>query len=126
MRIAAILVLVLWAATPAHAGTEEFSVIIGSNRVGHVTTTTQGDQVSIVFDIKDNGRGPTIAEVLRLDAQGLPISWAVTGATTFGNKVDEAYALADGQARWKDSSGEGSQALAQPRMYVTQNGSPWA
>jgi imidazolonepropionase-like amidohydrolase len=126
MRIAAILALVLWAATPAHAGTEEFSIIIGSNRVGHVTTTTQGDQVSIVFDIKDNGRGPTIAEVLRLDAQGLPISWAVTGATTFGNKVDEAYALADGQARWKDSSGEGSQALAQPRMYVTQNGSPWA
>jgi hypothetical protein len=126
MRFAAILAVVLWAAAPAHAGTEEFSIITGGNRVGHVTATTQGDQVSIVFDIKNNGRGPTIAEVLRLDAQGLPLSWAVTGATTFGNKVDEAYALADGQARWKDSSGEGSQALAQPRMYVTQSGSPWA
>ncbi len=126
MRIAAILAALLWAAAPAHAATEEFSVITGGNRVGHVTATTEGDQVSIVFDVKNNGRGPTIAEVLRLDAQGMPLSWAVTGATTFGNKVDEKYALADGQARWKDSAGEGSQALAQPRMYVTQNGSPWA
>jgi hypothetical protein len=48
----------------------------------HAATTTH-----IVFDVKDNGRGPTMAETIRVDAAGLPTQWTITGTTTFGSKV---------------------------------------
>ncbi|MBW8369044.1 MAG: amidohydrolase family protein [Arenimonas sp.] len=105
---------------------EKFSVVTGGNKVGHLVARHDGDRVTIEFDVKNNGRGPTIAETLQLDAGGLPTQWTITGATTFGSKVDERFALADGQAAWKDSVGEGSAKVTEPSLYIGQAASPWS
>lgn len=125
MRNVVLLAAMLWASAPAMADTERYSVVTGGTKVGRVVADTQGDRVELEYDVKNNGRGPTMAERLTLDAKGLPTQWDITGTTTFGSKVDESFVLADGQARWKDAAGEGSRAAATP-LYVGQNASPWA
>ena len=66
---------------------EHYTVITGGNTVGHLVATREGDRVSIDYDVKNNGRGPTIAEQLTLGADGLPVAWTISGSTTFGSNV---------------------------------------
>jgi imidazolonepropionase-like amidohydrolase len=113
-------------AAPASAELQKYTVIVGTARVGHLNADVQGDRVSIDYDFKNNGRGPTIKEAIRFDANGLPVSWDVTGATTFGSKVDEHFARQGSKAEWTDSTGKGSAATKGLAVYVTQSGSPWA
>jgi len=114
---------VLAEAPPAPAS---FSVITGEKVVGHLLATTRGDVTTVDFDVKNNGRGPTIAETLRTGPDGLPVDWAIHGATTFGSKVDERFRQGGGKAEWTDSTGKGSARITAPGLYVTQAGSPWA
>ena len=125
--IAAVAALCLLTDAALAAGeAERFTVITGGNSVGHLVATRDGDRVAIDYDVKNNGRGPTIAETLTLGADGLPVAWTITGSTTFGSKVDETFALADGQATWTDALGPGKQAVAAPALYIGQSASPWA
>lgn len=105
---------------------ERFSVIFGEKVVGHLTTTTGDGETRIVFDYKNNGRGPTMAETLKLDDKGLPTFWKISGATTFGSKVDEHFEQIGDKASWTDSVGSGSLDAPGHRLYVGQSASPWA
>ncbi|TFI58825.1 amidohydrolase [Sphingomonas parva] len=105
---------------------ESYTVIVGGRNVGHLDATTEGARTSIEWDVKNNGRGPTIAETLTVDANGIPTAWRVTGATTFGGKVDETFALSGKTARWTDTTGSGRAAVQAPSLYIAQNGSPFA
>ncbi|HET9032552.1 MAG TPA: amidohydrolase family protein [Dokdonella sp.] len=105
---------------------ENFSVIFGEKVVGHLTTTSGDGETRIVFDYKNNGRGPTMAETIRLDARGLPTSWKITGATTFGSKVDEHFEQVGDSASWTDSVGSGKLDSADHRLYIGLSASPWA
>jgi len=87
---------------------ERYAVLIEGTRVGHLIATTTGDSIAIDYDYKNNGRGPTMKEEIVLGADGLPASWRVEGATTFGARVDERFAIAAGNATWTDNSGSGS------------------
>ena len=112
--------------TGAAAEAERFTVIFGGKQVGHVNVDHTGNLTRIDFDIKDNGRGPTIAETLKLGADGLPQQWTITGATTFGSKVNERFNASGKRASWTDSTGKGSASIAEPSIYVGQSASPWA
>ncbi|HEV2568989.1 amidohydrolase family protein [Sphingomonas sp.] len=111
-------------ATPAAAELQDYSVIVGTTRVGHLKADVQGDRATIDYDFKNNGRGPTMKETIRFGAEGLPVAWDVTGTTTFGSKVDERFAREGAKATWTDSTGKGSAPAK--GVYVTQSGSPWA
>jgi imidazolonepropionase-like amidohydrolase len=126
LRPALALVAALLLASPLLAGTERFTVLVGGNRVGFLEAVTTDSNVVIRYDYKNNGRGPTIAEALTLGPDGLPRRWTIEGATTFGNKVAESFAEADGVARWTDASGSGEAKVAGPRLYIAQSASPWA
>lgn len=119
---------VLFLALPrfAHAQTERFSVILGGKNVGHLIAETTGDRIRIDFDYKNNGRGPTQSETIRLDPDGLPVDWAITGTTTFGSKVAEHFVRKGARAQWIDSTGKGSAIDRKPAIYVSQSGSPWS
>lgn len=106
--------------------TQKYSVLSGGRPVGHVTATIEGQTTSIVYDVKNNGRGPTIAERISFDASGLPVQWTVTGTTTFGSKVDERFQQTGNLARWTDSTGSGEQKVEAPAIYVAQSASPWS
>lgn len=105
---------------------ESFSVITGGIKVGHLNVTRAGDSVSIDYDYKNNGRGPTIAETIVLNAEGFPVQWDVAGSSTFGNTIDEHFKLDGNNASWKDASGEGTATIENPSFYVTQSGSPYS
>jgi hypothetical protein len=117
----------LLALTPtlASAETASFTAVFGGKNVGHLTATTAGDTTTVDFDIKNNGRGPTDAETIRSNAEGLPVDWKIAGATTFGSKVSETFHQEGGKAEWLDSTGKGRASIAKPGLYVAQAGSPW-
>src|ERR1700732_3439302 len=52
----------------ALADTFNYVFITGDKNVGHLNAETKGDQTTIDFNVKNNGRGPTIAESITLDA----------------------------------------------------------
>ncbi|MFO0041570.1 MAG: amidohydrolase family protein [Pseudomonadota bacterium] len=126
MRANLLLSALLLSAQPAPAADQSYTVVTGGNRVGHVKVAAEGGALRIEYDVKNNGRGPTIAETLRLDADGLPVAWTITGNTTFGSKVDESFERRGGRARWKDSASEGKARVQGPHVYVGQSASPWA
>ena len=114
----------------AHAETQSYSVIFGGKVVGHLNVDTQtrtgASRTTIDYDVKNNGRGPTMAETIELGADGLPTRWDVTGKTTFGSKVEEHFLNAGGKASWTDSTGKGSAPTKGATLYVAQSGSPYS
>jgi Amidohydrolase family len=126
VALALALVCILALPSLADAGTERFTVIAGGKNVGHLTADTTGNETRIDYDYKDNGRGPTMTETIRLDGQGLPSEWTLTGTTTFGSKVKEHFAHKGSRAEWVDSTGKGGTAVQGPSLYVAQSGSPWS
>ena len=112
-------------AAPAFAETTDYRVIVQEHDVGHYTVTRDGPKVSVDYDYKQNGRGPTIKEELRLDADGAPLDWTIAGRTTFGNAVAESFHRNAKGISWRDLSGPGAiKGKDAPRWYATQNGSP--
>lgn len=106
------------------ADTVSYRVLFAGEDVGHLTVERDDAQVNIVFDYKQNGRGPTIAEQLRLDGHGYPSDIRITGTTTFGSAVDEYFRIADGKATWKDTTGSAEARLgSHQKFYIVQNGS---
>jgi imidazolonepropionase-like amidohydrolase len=110
----------------ALADTFTYSYIFGEKKVGHLTAETKGDLTTIDYDVKNNGRGPTIAESITLDAAGLPTEWTVKGTTTFGSKIAEHFSRKGTLGEWVDSTGRGHAAIKTPSIYLAQSSSPWA
>ncbi|WP_448662011.1 amidohydrolase family protein [Sphingomonas sp. CJ20] len=111
---------------PALAQQERLSVIANGEKVGFVDADQQGSAVTIRYDVKNNGRGPTMAETITLGADGLPVRWALDGTSTFGGAVQERFARDGATARWTDSMGERSAPVSGTGLYIGQNASPWA
>lgn len=105
---------------------ESFAIIIAGTRVGHLTVDQNGDETVVDYDFKNNGRGPTFAETLKVDEAGAPVSWSISGNTTFGNAVEESYTLNGGVATWTDATGSDSGEVDEPTLYISQFASPYA
>ncbi len=110
---------------PALAEPVDYRVLVQGNDIGHYTVDRTADRITVDYDYKQNGRGPTIKEAVRLDREGAPIQWSITGRTTFGNAVNESFRRSGRGVEWIDLAGPGSiKAKDAPRYYATQNGSP--
>ena len=113
-------------AAPLAAKPVESRVLTQSRDIGHYKVDREGTAVSVDYDYKQNGRGPTIKETIRLDKDGTPLDWTITGRTTFGNAVNESFRRTGKGVEWKDLAGPGSiKGKDAPRYYATQNGSPY-
>jgi len=124
--LALTLTLTALSATAIAADSARYTVISGGQNVGHVFVKTEANLTTIDYDVKDNGRGPTMAEKLTFGADGLPTSWSISGTSTFGSKVNERFDRNKQRATWVDSVGKGQATLKAPSIYVAQRGSPWS
>lgn len=115
--------LAVWA-SPLSAQTTRYTVMSGTERVGHLDVTRDGERVLIDYDVKENGRGPTIREVISLGPSEPPTAWTITGTSTFLGEVNEHFAVTDGFARWSDAASSGEAPVSNP-LYIAQAGSPW-
>jgi len=123
---AALFALLISITAPALAAAERFTVMFGERAVGTLVADTKSGEIRIVYDYKNNGRGPTMAETIRVDRKGLPTAWTISGTTTFGSKVAESFSSDGRTANWTDSTGKGNARLEVPAIYVAQSASPWA
>lgn len=111
-------------AMPLAAKPVTYRVLTQDTDIGHYIVDAEGDRVTADYDFKQNGRGPTIKENLRLDKDGRPVDWTITGRTTFGNAVNERFTRTAKGAEWRDLSGPGRiPGKDAPRYYAAQNGS---
>jgi imidazolonepropionase-like amidohydrolase len=120
------LILLFCLPSLALADTFGYVVIFGDKNVGHLTAETKGDETTIDYDVKNNGRGPTIAESIKLDAAGLPTAWTVKGTSTFGSKIAEHFVRKGARGEWVDSTGKGHSTIHAPSIYLAQSSSPWS
>lgn len=112
------------AASPLAARPVEYRMIADKADIGRYIADQNGQTITIDFDIKQNGRGPTIKEKIVLAADGSPANWTITGRTTFGNAVNERFTRSAAGAKWQDLAGPGAiKGPDAPRYYVAQNGS---
>ncbi len=122
------LVLIL-AAIPTGAlaaDSARYSVIYGGTNIGHVYADSTANRTAIDYNVKNNGRGPTMAETITFGPDGLPTAWTISGTTTFGSKVNETFKRDKTRATWVDSTGKGQASPKAPSVYVAQSGSPWS
>ena len=117
--------LLVGISTGALADTERFAVFRKDTNIGRVVVDTAGDTAKVDYNVKDNGRGPTVAETLTLDAGGLPNQWAITGTQTFGGKINEVFERKGTTSTWIDSAGPGK-AKGTAKLYIAQSASPYA
>ncbi|WP_260482333.1 amidohydrolase family protein [Sphingomicrobium flavum] len=100
----------------------EYRVLYTGQDIGHVKVDEDGGTYRVDFDYKQNGRGPTISEMITVGDDGMPTDWKVEGRTTFGNLVEEWYGPdGNGGASWMDAAGGGS--TDSDAFYISQNGS---
>ena len=108
------------------SGKESFSILVAGTQVGKLEAEHNAGNTQVDYEYRNNGRGPTITESVAIGENGLPTNWSISGATTFGNKVDEQFVLTGGEASWKDATGAGNTTLTEPSIYVAQDSSPYA
>lgn len=118
--------MMLAASVAADAEVREYRVLFGGKDVGHLKADVTDGRVVVDYHYKNVGRGPTLAETIRLAPNGIPVRWDIDGATAFGNKVDERFVRQGGAATWRDATGEDRTETAEGRFYIPQNGSPYA
>ncbi len=104
---------------------DRFMVLVGGTPIGAADITRTRDGFDIAYEYRNNGRGPTFNESIALNDDGYPVSWEITGNTTFGNEVNEVFSWSGDSATWRDATGEGSAELTEPAYYVPQNSSPY-
>ena len=114
------------ATVPPDANVQKLVVIANGEKVGSLEARIAGHHVAIHYDVKNNGRGPTMDESIDLGPDGLPVHWTLDGTATFGGAVHEYFNAANGRAEWRDSMGARSAKIAGPELYIGQNASPWA
>lgn len=111
-------------AAPLAAQTTAYRVLVEGKDSGHLVVKTDASRISVDFDYKQNGRGPTFAEEITVDERGYPVAWTIRGTTTFGRPVDEYFRVENGVASWRDTTGSAEASVdGEHRMYVSQAGS---
>jgi imidazolonepropionase-like amidohydrolase len=104
---------------------ERYSFLVMGNPAGQQAVWTASDgTLHIFFQFNDRGRGPKTASVLKLDANGLPISEVITGNDYLKSPVNENYSLEAGTARWKNDGEQGEKKISAPAFYSALNGGP--
>jgi len=104
---------------------ERYSVMIMGNLVGQQAVWTAPDgELHIFYQFNDRGRGAKTTSIIRMDANGLPISEKIEGNDYYKSPVHESYTLESRIASWKNTHEEGKKTLTGPAVYVAIDGAP--
>jgi imidazolonepropionase-like amidohydrolase len=107
------------------ATADRYSLLLMGNPAGQQAVWTAADgTLHIFFQFNDRGRGPKTTSILKLDADGIPVSEAVTGNDYLKSPVAENYSLDSGTARWKNTAEQGEKKVSGPAFYLALNGGP--
>jgi len=105
---------------------DRYSIVANGETVGHIVATRSGANVDIDFAVSNNGRGPKHTEHLVLAHNGIPAEWTIDGSSLMGGTVHEHEEWKEGRQSWVSQADHGDVAVAEPRIYVGVDASPWA
>ncbi len=132
----ALLASTLWSQTPQPSPVpalpgdipptaERYSFLVMGNPAGQQDVWTADDgTLHIFYQYNDRGRGPKTTSILKLDANGIPLSEVITGNNYLKSAVTENYSLEAGTARWKNDTEQGEMKISTPAFYSPLNGAP--
>jgi imidazolonepropionase-like amidohydrolase len=104
---------------------ERYSVLLTGNLAGQQAVWTASDgTLHVFFQFNDRGRGPKTTSILKLDANGVPVSEIITGNDYLKSSVTENYSLEQGKARWKNNDEQGEKEISASAYYVPLNPGP--
>lgn len=104
---------------------DRYSFLLMGNPAGQQAVWTASDgTLHIFFQFNDRGRGPKTTSILKLDANGVPVSEVITGNDYLKSPVNENYSLEGGTARWKNDDEQGEKKISAPAYYSPLNGGP--
>ena len=83
-----------------------------------IVERTSVDTIKVHFDFKENGRGPTLDEAIKVGPDLTMLDYKVTGSSEMGGPVDERFTRRGGLAEWSVKSERGSKRLREPAFYV--------
>jgi imidazolonepropionase-like amidohydrolase len=126
----AIIALVLVPFTSAHAqhatDTARYVVLFSGRPAGEYREWWSDGALHSVYDYNDRGRGPHEESLLKLGADGAPVSLSIVGHGYLKDTVDEHFESSGGKATWKTSSDRGTRANAAGAFYIANAETPVA
>ncbi len=119
------LALVLTTALPVCAQTQalktiRYTIFLDNGAVAgeQIVEHLSPDTIKVHFDFKENGRGPTLDEVIKIGPDLTMVDYKVTGSAEMGGVVDERFTRRGGLAEWSVKAERGTQRLRGPAFYV--------
>ena len=119
------LALVLTIALPVCAQTQalktiSYTIFLDNGAVAgeQIVEHPSLDTIKVHFDFKENGRGPTLDEVIKIGPDFTMVDYRVTGSAEMGGVVDERFTRRGGLAEWSVKAERGTQRLRGPAFYV--------
>ena len=79
--------------------------------------------IKVDFDFKENGRGPSFTERIRLNRDGTLREFELKGTTEMGSRVHEEFLIEGGVAQWNSPSDRGSSKKISNAFYLPVNSS---
>lgn len=76
------------------------------------------DTIKVHFDFKENGRGPTLDEVIKLAPDQTMLEYRVTGTSEMGGSVDERFSRKGNLTEWSSKSERGNKRVNGRAFYL--------
>lgn len=103
---------------PAAYGAD-YVVVIQDQPAGHLKVRTAADgSIETDFSYRNNGRGPDLRELIRVDANGLPVAYEVSGRSTMGAEVRENFRREGHRAIWTSRADQGDEAVPEDFIFL--------
>ena len=107
-------------AQPQALKTLRYTILLDNGAVGgeQIVERPSLDTLKVHFDFKENGRGPTLDEVIKIGPDLTMLEYRVTGSSEMGGAVDERFTRRGGLAEWSVKAERGSKRVRGPAFYV--------
>lgn len=100
--------------------TTRYTILLENGTVAgeQVVERIGADLIKVHFDFKENGRGPTLDEVIRLAPDETMLEYRVTGTSEMGAVVDERFVRKGNLAEWSSKSERASKRVKGKGFYL--------
>ena len=111
----------LFALYPATVAAVDYVVLVQDQPAGHLKLQTAADGwVETDYSYRNNGRGPDLRERIRVDANGLPVAYEVSGRSTMGAEVRESFRREGNRAVWTSRADQGDETVPEDFVFLPQ------
>ncbi|NDY82691.1 amidohydrolase family protein [Orrella sp. NBD-18] len=102
------------------AKTTRYTILLENGTLaGEQTVERVGQDIfKVHFDFKENGRGPTLDETIKMAPDQTMLEYHVKGTSEMGGMVDERFIRKGNVAEWSSKSEKGSKRLRGKGFYL--------